>query len=258
DRRRFRRLYCKPGCRANCARVHHKGHLGIPGTAGSCSRDSRLYCFRKSRPLSIITNPFEQPPRRLNPLTPAWVLGSPPPTERRWQGKEEQGAAHSAAAYNPECYLCPENTRAGGSRNPKYTSTFVFDNDFAALRPETPPGECNDSGLLLVEGERGICRVVCFSERHDLTLALMTRKEVSKVIDVWAEQYRELGTIPWIKHVQIFENRGAVMGASNPHPHCQIWANAHLPNQVEKEHQSQREYLEKHSRCLLCEYLALE
>ncbi len=204
------------------------------------------------------TSLFEQPHRRFNPLIREWVLVSPQRTDRPWQGKEEQPADPPGVAYDPECYLCPGNARAGGARNPRYTSTFVFDNDFAALRPELQQDEFNDSGLLLAHCERGICRVVCFSERHDLTLALMTREEIRKVIDVWVEQYRELGGIPWINHVQIFENRGAIMGASNPHPHCQIWANATLPNQIEKEHQSQREYLEKHSGCLLCEYLARE
>jgi UDPglucose--hexose-1-phosphate uridylyltransferase len=205
----------------------------------------------------MTTSLFEQPHRRFNPLTREWILVSPQRTERPWQGKEEQSAESAVVAYDPECYLCPGNPRAGGARNPTYISTFVFENDFAALRPEPLPGESND-GLLRALGERGICRVVCFSERHDLTLARMTREEIGKVIAAWVEQYRELGSIPWINHVQIFENRGAVMGASNPHPHCQIWANASLPNQVEKELHSQREYLEKHSGCLLCEYLALE
>jgi UDPglucose--hexose-1-phosphate uridylyltransferase len=206
----------------------------------------------------MIADLFEQPHRRFNPLTREWVLVSPQRTERPWQGKEEQPAQPPGVVYDPECYLCPGNARVRGVRNPKYTSTFVFDNDFAALRPEPPAGEFNDSGLLWALGERGICRVVCFSERHDLTLALMTREEIRKVIAVWVAQYRELGSISWINHVQIFENRGAIMGASNPHPHCQIWGNANLPNQAEKELRSQSKHLEKHSSCLLCQYLALE
>jgi UDPglucose--hexose-1-phosphate uridylyltransferase len=205
-----------------------------------------------------MTSLFEQPHRRFNPLTREWVLVSPQRTERPWRGKEEPPAEPAGLAYDPECYLCPGNARAANARNPNYTSTFVFDNDFAALRPELPSGECNDSGLLEARGEAGVCRVVCFSERHDLTLARMTEEEIRKVVAVWVAQYRELRNISWINHVQVFENRGAIMGASNPHPHCQIWANANLPNQAERELESQREYLEKHSVCLLCEYLALE
>jgi len=201
---------------------------------------------------------FEQPHRRFNPLTREWVLVSPQRTERPWQGKEEKPAETPGVAYDPECYRCPENARAGGARNPKYTSTFVFDNDFAALRAELPPGVSNDSGLLRAVGERGICRVVCFSERHDLTLARLAREEIRKVVGVWVEQYRELGSISWINHVQIFENRGAIMGASNPHPHCQIWANANLTNESAKELGALGAHQQAHGSCLLCDYLALE
>lgn len=201
---------------------------------------------------------FAQPHGRFNPLTREWVLVSPQRTERPWQGKEERSAEPNSGAYDPECYLCPGNARAGGARNPKYTSTFVFENDFSALRADPAAGEFNDSGLLLARGERGGCRVVCFSERHDLTLALMTREQIRKVVDVWVEQSSKLGNVSWINDVQIFENRGAIMGASNPHPHGQIWANANLSNQVEKEYRSQREYLDKRGSCLLCEYLARE
>lgn len=201
---------------------------------------------------------FEGPHRRFNPLAREWVLVSPLRTDRPWQGKTEDPPQTAAASYDPQCYLCPGNARAGGVRNPSYTSTFVFDNDFAALRPGTPAGELNDHGLMVARSESGICRVVCFSERHDLTLALMTEREIRRVLDVWTEQYRELRSIPWVDHVQIFENRGAMMGASNPHPHCQIWANAGLPNQADKELHSQLEYTKTHGSCLLCDYLQLE
>ena len=201
---------------------------------------------------------LHRPHRRFNPLTREWVVVSPQRIERPWQGLVEKPPQPAAVAYDPECYLCPGNARAGGARNPAYKSTFVFDNDFAALLPTTPPEEVDVDGLLIAHGEQGICRVLCFSERHDLTLALMPERDIRRVVDVWAQQYRELGSVPWVKHVQIFENRGAIMGASNPHPHCQIWGNASLPNQAERELRSQSEYHQKHNSCLLCDYLALE
>jgi UDPglucose--hexose-1-phosphate uridylyltransferase len=201
---------------------------------------------------------LEQTHRRFNPLIREWVLVSPRRTERPWQGKEERPPEVPEVSYDPECYLCPGNRRANGACNPQYHSTFVFDNDFPALRPDTATEEIDESGLLLARAEEGICRVVCFTERHDLAFALMLRDDIRRVLDVWTEQYRELGNRPGIHHVQIFENRGKIMGASNPHPHCQIWANATLPNQVEKENESQVDHLQKHASCLLCDYLALE
>jgi UDPglucose--hexose-1-phosphate uridylyltransferase len=143
-------------------------------------------------------------------------------------------------------------------RNPPYTETFVFDNDFAALRPDTEPATFNEGGLLVAETERGVSRVVCFSPDHSLTLGRMSELEIHRVIDVWAAQYKELGSLPFIKHVQIFENRGEMMGASNPHPHCQIWANQSIPNEIAKEVSSQREYLDQHGSCLLCDYAKRE
>lgn len=198
------------------------------------------------------------PHRRFNPLTQEWVLVSPQRMDRPWQGKVEELLEPAAVAYDPGCYLCPGNARARGVRNPKYKSTFVFDNDFAALLPQSLPGEINDHGLMVAESESGVCRVVCFSERHDLSLGSMHDRTIKAVLDVWVQQYRELASLPWIRHVQIFENRGAIMGASNPHPHCQIWANANLPNQAQKELRSQLEYKERHGTCLLCDYLELE
>jgi UDPglucose--hexose-1-phosphate uridylyltransferase len=197
----------------------------------------------------------QDPHRRFNPLTQEWVLVSPHRTQRPWQGQVEKDASPPSPDYDPECYLCPGNARAGGVRNPPYTSTFVFDNDFAALKPATPAERFDEAGLLIAEGEPGICRVVCFSPKHNLTLANMETADIRKVVDVWVDQYRELGSMPFIGHVQIFENRGAMMGASNPHPHCQIWSNRTVPNEVAKEVRSFREW---RGGCLLCEYAKLE
>jgi len=198
------------------------------------------------------------PHRRYNPLTREWVLVSPQRTERPWQGQMENVPEEHQLQYDPECYLCPGNSRVGGVRNPPYTSTFVFENDFAALRPDAPAGKLDQGGLLVAEGEQGISRVVCFSPRHDLTIAQMEVAELRQVVDTWTAQYVELGSLPFVNWVQIFENRGAQMGASNPHPHGQIWANAGAPNESMKEDRAQREYLREHGSCLLCDYLRLE
>ncbi len=200
----------------------------------------------------------EVPHRRFNPLLGEWVQVSPHRTQRPWQGKVESVPAVHQPQYDPTCYLCPGNERAGGARNPQYRSTFVFDNDYAALLPNIPQAEAHDDGLLIARTERGICRVGCFSPRHDLTIARMTVEELRLVVDMWTEQCRQLAAVPWIKHVQVFENRGAMMGASNPHPHCQIWANETIPNQPARELLSLRSYQEKHLSCLLCEYLQRE
>jgi UDPglucose--hexose-1-phosphate uridylyltransferase len=142
--------------------------------------------------------------------------------------------------------------------NPAYTSVFVFDNDYPALLPNTPAETFDDAGLLVAQGERGICRVLCFSPRHDLTIARMALSDLTHVVGAWAQQYDELGKLPFINYVQIFENRGAMMGASNPHPHCQIWASSSMPNEPAKEQRAQHLYHSNHNACLLCDYLALE
>jgi len=200
----------------------------------------------------------DTPHHRFNPLTREWVLVSPHRNQRPWTGKVEASQGEKSPKYDPKCYLCPGNERAGGVRNPNYQSTFVFENDFPALRPDTPKAELND-GLLYARSERGICRVVCFSPRHDLTIGDMEPAEIARVIDVWTDQFRELGALEWVKHVQIFENRGLMMGASNPHPHGQIWANAMLPNEPARELDSFRQHAKVHGgKCLLCDYLAQE
>jgi UDPglucose--hexose-1-phosphate uridylyltransferase len=202
----------------------------------------------------------EDPHRRLNALTNEWVLVSPHRATRPWQGEVARLASTPEPTYDPNCYLCPGNARAGGVRNPAYSSTFVFDNDFAALKRATSRDrlDIDCQGLLVAEGEPGTCRVICFSPRHDLTLATMDLAETERVLHTWAEQYRELGDLDFINHVQIFENRGAMMGASNPHPHCQIWATASIPDAPAKELIAQRAYLESRGRCLLCDYVRVE
>ena len=200
----------------------------------------------------------QYPHRRLNVLTGEWVLVSPHRTQRPWQGQVERTPAPPHVSYDPDCYLCPGNARAGGARNPQYDSTFVFDNDFAALLPDTPPEQVDHDGLLVAAGERGICRVVCFSPDHGLTLSRMDQPAIGKVVDTWTGQFVELGSHQDIRSVQIFENRGEMMGCSNPHPHCQIWASQSVPNEVGKEARSQRAYAGERAGCLLCDYLALE
>jgi UDPglucose--hexose-1-phosphate uridylyltransferase len=195
--------------------------------------------------------------RRLNPLTGEWVLVSPHRAQRPWQGRREPKAGPAALAQDPHCYLCPGNLRANSARNPDYPHTFVFENDFPALQVDAPPNKEVD-GLLVSEGETGRCRVLCFSPRHDLTLAGMTVADIERVVDVWVEETITLGGLPDIDSVQIFENRGEMMGASNPHPHGQIWATRHLPNELEKETHRQGEYFLGHGRPLLVDYLGRE
>jgi len=203
-------------------------------------------------------NLSNHPHRRYNPLSREWVLVSPHRTQRPWQGQVEQTAPEQRPAYDPTCYLCPGNQRAGGERNPAYDGTFVFTNDYAALLPDSPSIEVQRGDLFVAKSERGVCRVVCFSPRHDLTIPRMKLEDIEQVIGVWAEEFRELGAVPWIKFVQIFENRGTMVGASNPHPHCQLWATQSIPNQPGREVTAQREYLKSHGSCLLCAYLIME
>ena len=199
------------------------------------------------------------PHRRFNPLTGDWILVSPHRAARPWQGQVEPAATPALVHHDPQCYLCPGNARSGGHVNPRYESTFVFDNDFPALLPDTAPAAVADeAGLLVSQPERGLCRVVCFSPDHALTLARMPASAVERVVETWTAQYLEIGALPWMRSVQIFENRGEMMGASNPHPHGQIWASEHLPNELRKEVESQRQYFERHAEPLLVRYLARE
>ena len=195
--------------------------------------------------------------RRFNPLSGEWVLVSPHRTQRPWQGQTEKTAEPAGLAHDPQCYLCPGNHRAHDAVNPAYAHTFVFDNDFPALLTGSG-GRLDNRGLMVAEEEPGICRVICFSPRHDLTLARMAVADIERVIAVWREQYRELGAMDEIGSVQIFENRGAMMGASNPHPHCQVWATRSLPNEMAKELATQTAYWRQHGSALLIDYLRLE
>jgi UDPglucose--hexose-1-phosphate uridylyltransferase len=192
-----------------------------------------------------------QPHRRYNPLLDEWVLVSPDRTNRPWRGRQEPAPADDLPPFDPSCYLCPGNKRANGEANPAYDGTFVFTNDYSALRPDTS-AEAFERGLLRAEGERGTCRVLCFSPRHDLTIARMSRPEVRGIVDVWADQSVELGK--QYRWVQVFENRGETMGASNPHPHGQVWAGSALPVQAAREDASQHRHWAATGHRLLLDY----
>lgn len=202
----------------------------------------------------------QRPHRRYNPLAGEWVLVSPHRTKRPWTGQEECPDTTTPPQYDPTCYLCPGNSRAKGIANPVYTDTFVFTNDFAALLPENSATTdfTADDQLLRAEPETGLCRVICYNPRHDLTMARMDRLQIERVIATWQKEYDSLGSRKDINHVQIFENRGLVMGCSNPHPHGQIWANSTIPTIPANESRKQQDYLQKNGSCLLCDYLMRE
>jgi UDPglucose--hexose-1-phosphate uridylyltransferase len=202
---------------------------------------------------------WQYPHRRWNPLRRSWVMVSPHRTQRPWQGEVSKTAAPASLTYDPECYLCPGNKRAGGEVNPSYDGVFSFVNDYAAVLPNPPAiVDQTESPLLAAEPVQGICKVLCFHPDHSLTLAKMNRPDIRRVIDAWAAETDEIAALDWIKHIQIFENRGAMMGASNPHPHCQIWATSHIPDEPAIETEAQQAYRAEHGSCLLCDYLAAE
>lgn len=201
---------------------------------------------------------FNYPHRRKNILTGDWVLVSPHRTDRPWQGEISGGGNHSRREYDPKCYLCPGNKRANGEVNPQYKNTFVFTNDFPALLENKENYSLNKNDILLAKGENGICKVINYSPRHDLTLAEMKEKAIEKVIETWRSEFKLLGSNKEIKNVQIFENKGVMMGNSNPHPHCQIWAQKSIPTEITKELRQFRKYFKKHNRSILQDYLKLE
>ena len=201
-------------------------------------------------------DPTEHPHRRHNPLSGDVVLVSPHRTKRPWQGRQETPAGREKPRHDPSCYLCPGNERAGGHRNPDYQDTFVFTNDFAALLPDAPTPDAPDHPLLVREAVRGTCQVICFSPRHDLTLAEFDHRGLRQVVDLWAERIEELGRA-W-RWVQVFENKGEAMGASNPHPHGQIWALDRMPQLPAAEDRRQRAWFAEHGEPLLVAYERLE
>jgi UDPglucose--hexose-1-phosphate uridylyltransferase len=196
--------------------------------------------------------------RRHNPLTGEWVQVSPHRAKRPWQGQEEETAEADRPAHDPTCYLCPGNTRANGEVNPAYTGTYSFKNDFAAISEDVPAGKMEEGEFFLAKSERGICKVICFSPRHDLTIPEMEVPDIKEVVELWKREYRELGQKDFINYVQIFENKGQVMGCSNPHPHGQIWAQESIPDEPAKKQQQFSRYFEKHGRTLLQDYLQAE
>lgn len=200
----------------------------------------------------------EHPHRRYNPLTDTWVLVSPHRSKRPWQGQVEKNVPDHRLQYDPTCYLCPGNTRISGDVNPQYEGIYAFTNDFPALLEDVPEGRFENGDLFKAEGQKGICKVICFSPRHDLTIPEMETEDIRKVIDLWAKEYTELGNKDFINYVQIFENKGVVMGCSNPHPHGQIWSQSVLPQEPARKTENQLKYFEKHGESLLSAYLEIE
>lgn len=198
------------------------------------------------------------PHRRQNPLTGEWVLVSPHRTQRPWKGAIEPQTPEKLLSYDPSCYLCPGNKRISGQINPKYTSTFVFTNDHAALLPHVGHGKMIEDDLFMSEQESGTSRVICYSPSHALTMAKFSVNQIEQIIATWKREYEEIGADPDINYVQIFENKGTMMGASNPHPHCQIWVNHTIPTIPQKEQDNQKAYLTRHGKNLLQTYLAHE
>lgn len=203
-------------------------------------------------------NSKEHSHTRLNILTGDWILVSPHRMKRPWQGKVESLPADNRPSYDPTCYLCPGNKRSDGTENPAYTDAYVFTNDFSALLPDTPEGGENENGLLVSNSESGICRVICFSPDHSLTLPVMEEEAIVKVIQLWKKEFSDLAQNEHIKYIQIFENKGEIMGCSNPHPHGQIWASSSVPLELTKETTQQKNYFEQHGKSLLSAYLDVE
>lgn len=198
------------------------------------------------------------PHRRYNPLTGEWVKVSPHRTKRPWNGQREESSRNTLPVYDDGCYLCPGNERAGGVKNPDYRGVYAFNNDFAALLPDTDTIEESENDFIKGQTEKGLCRVLCYTEKHNITMAQMSFEDIKNIIIIWKKEYLELAEKDFINHVQIFENKGAVMGCSNPHPHGQIWAEEFIPNLPASEIANQKLYFDKHKSPLLCDYAEYE
>lgn len=203
-------------------------------------------------------NQKDHPHRRYNPLLNEWILVSPQRAKRPWQGQEEKITEAVVRSYDPDCYLCSGNMRVNGIKNPEYKGVYVFDNDFGALLKEEVSFEEHNNELFKIEPERGINKVICFSDDHSLSLPEMDVEDIIKVVEVWQKEYKTLGNLDYINHVQIFENKGSVMGCSNPHPHGQIWAQSSIPSQVIRTQENLEKYFQKYGRSLLEDYLQQE
>ena len=208
--------------------------------------------------MSVAFDSKEHPHKRLNILTGEWVLVSPHRSKRPWLGKVETVNNSIRNEYEADCYLCPNNKRVDGSVNPDYKTVYAFTNDHSALLADTPEGHINQNNLLIAKSERGICRVICFSPKHNASLPDLSVDEINELISLWQDEFIQLSQNKWIKYIQIFENKGEIMGCSNPHPHGQIWSSDDIPGEIEKETKQQANYFIQHNKSLLSDYLLLE